>query len=49
MTPVKDYYSLLGLPRNASDEQIKKAFRRMAMEYHPDPMPAPRPTSGLKR
>lgn len=36
MTPPRDYYALLGLPRNATDEQIKKAFRRMAMEYHPD-------------
>ena len=36
MTPAIDYYSLLGLPRNATDEQIKKAFRRMAMEHHPD-------------
>ena len=36
MTPSSDYYALLGLPRNATDEQIKKAFRRMAMEYHPD-------------
>lgn len=36
MAPSTDYYSLLGLPRNATDEQIKKAYRRMAMEYHPD-------------
>jgi len=31
-----DYYSLLGLQRGASDAEIKKAYRRMAMKYHPD-------------
>jgi len=36
MPPAKDYYAILGLPHNATDEQLKKAYRRMAMEYHPD-------------
>ncbi len=36
MASTKDYYEILGLPRNASDEQIKRAFRKLAMEYHPD-------------
>ena len=31
-----DYYSTLGLQRNASDAEIKKAYRSMAMKYHPD-------------
>ena len=35
-TSKQDYYDLLGVGRNASDEDIKKAFRRLAMEYHPD-------------
>lgn len=32
----EDYYSLLGVNRNASDADIKKAYRRLAMKYHPD-------------
>src|SRR5215472_9119614 len=32
----KDYYQILGVPRGASEADIKKTFRKLAREYHPD-------------
>ena len=36
MTTKRDYYEVLGVAKNASDAEVKKAFRRLAMKYHPD-------------
>jgi len=36
MSTKRDYYEVLGIDRNATDEDIKKAFRKLAFKYHPD-------------
>ena len=36
MTAERDYYEVLGLERGADDASIKRAFRKLAQQYHPD-------------
>ena len=39
MAPQRDFYQILGVPENATTDQIKKAFRRLAKQHHPDRNP----------
>jgi curved DNA-binding protein CbpA len=46
---IADPYAVLGVPRNATNDQIRQAYRRLAMRYHPDLHPAERTSERMRR
>lgn len=44
----RDYYEILGVPRDASEQEIKKAYRRLARQYHPDVNKSPEAEARFK-
>ena len=45
----RDYYEILGVDRSATPEQIKQAYRQLALKWHPDRNPAPDATDRFRR
>ena len=47
--PMTDPYAILGIPRDASERQVRQAYRRLAMRYHPDRHPDERTSERMQQ